>query len=45
MPISKEIKRLLEDEKYLDTILLDGSNKAGKIATKKIEEMKELVGF
>jgi tryptophanyl-tRNA synthetase len=44
-PISKEIKKLLGDEKYLDSILLDGSNKADKIASKKIKEMKELVGF
>tara|TARA_B100000787_G_scaffold166393_1_gene151580 strand:+ start:1 stop:750 length:750 start_codon:yes stop_codon:yes gene_type:complete len=44
-PISKEIKRLLNDEKYLDTILLEGSEKADKIAAKKIKEIKELVGF
>ena len=44
-PISKEIKKLLNDEKYLDTILLEGSNKADKIASKKIKEIKELVGF
>jgi tryptophanyl-tRNA synthetase len=44
-PISKEIKKLLEDSKYLDHILLDGSNKADKIASKKIKEIKELVGF
>ena len=44
-PISKEIKRLLNDEKYLDSILLAGSDKADKIASKKIKEMKELVGF
>jgi len=44
-PISKEIKKLLEDEKYLDLILLQGSNKAEAIASKKIKEMKELVGF
>ena len=44
-PISKEIKRLLEDEKYLDSILLEGSDKADKIASKKIKEIKELVGF
>ena len=44
-PISKEIKKLLNDEKYLDTILLEGSDKADKIASKKIKEMKELVGF
>ena len=44
-PISKEIKRLINDEKYLDEILLKGSEKADKIASKKIKEIKELVGF
>jgi len=44
-PISKEIKKLLNDEKYLDAILLEGSVKADKIASKKIKEIKELVGF
>ena len=44
-PISKEIKRLLEDKNYLDLILLEGSDKADKIASKKIKEMKDLVGF
>jgi tryptophanyl-tRNA synthetase len=44
-PISKEIKKLLEDQKFLDSILLEGSDKANKIASKKMKEMKELVGF
>jgi tryptophanyl-tRNA synthetase len=44
-PISKEIKKLLNDESYLDSILLKGSEKAAKIASKKIKEIKELVGF
>ena len=44
-PISKEIKKLLNDEQYLDAILLEGSNKADKIASKKIIEIKQLVGF
>ena len=44
-PISKEVKKLLSDEKYLDEILLNGSNKADIIAVKKIKEIKELVGF
>ena len=44
-PISKEIKKLLEDQKFLDSVLLEGSDKADKIASKKIKEMKELVGF
>ena len=44
-PISREIKKLLNDENYLDKILLEGSNKANKIASKKIKEIKDLVGF
>jgi tryptophanyl-tRNA synthetase len=44
-PISKEVKRLLKDEKYLDEILLKGSEKADKIASKKVKEIKKLVGF
>ena len=44
-PISKEIKKLLDDTKYLDDILMDGSNKADKIASKKIKEIKQLVGL
>jgi len=44
-PISKEIKKLLKDERYLDSILLEGSQKADRIASKKIIEIKELVGF
>ena len=44
-PISKKIKELLNDEKYLYTILLEGSKKADIVASKKIKEIKELVGF
>jgi len=44
-PISNEIKKLLNDEKYLDEILLKGCEKADKIASKKIKEIKKLVGF
>ena len=45
LKISKEIKKLLEDQKFLDSVLLEGSDKADKIASKKMKEMKELVGF
>ena len=45
MPISEEIKKLLEDINFLDLVLLEGSNKADKIASKKMKKMKELVGF
>ena len=45
IPISKEIKKLLEDHSYLDSILLDGVERANKIASKKIKNIKEIVGF
>ena len=44
-PISQEIKKLLSDKKYLDEILLDGVEKANSIASKKMERIKEIVGF
>ena len=44
-PISKEIKKLLDDKQYLDKILLDGVEKANLISSKKIERIKEIVGF
>ena len=45
MPISQEIKKLLEDINFLDSVLLEGSDKADTIASKKMKKMKELVGF
>ena len=45
IPISEEIKKLLQDQSYLDSILLDGVEKANKIASKKIKNLKEIVGF
>ena len=45
MPISDEIKKLLKDQSYLDSILLNGVENANKIASKKIKNIKEIVGF
>ena len=44
-PISLEIKKLLNDKSYLDNTLLDGVEKADKIASQKIKRIKEIVGF
>ena len=44
-PISKKIKQLLGDKAYLDTILVDGGNKANEIASKKVIKMKKILGF
>ena len=44
-PISVEIKKLLNDQLYLDNILSDGADRANVIASKKIKKIKEIVGF
>ena len=44
-PITKEIKKLLNDKNYLDKILQEGCIKASEIASKKIKKIHEIVGF
>ncbi|MDC3023125.1 tryptophan--tRNA ligase [Candidatus Pelagibacter sp.] len=44
-PISKEIKKLLSDQSYLDKILEEGSKKADEIASKKIKKIHDIMGF
>ncbi|MBD1158484.1 tryptophan--tRNA ligase, partial [Pelagibacterales bacterium SAG-MED17] len=44
-PISDEIKKLINDNEYLDNILVQGACKAEEIAEKKIKEMKKIIGF
>ena len=44
-PISSEIKKLLNDKKYLDNILEEGSKKASEIASKKVKKIHEILGF
>jgi tryptophanyl-tRNA synthetase len=44
-PISLEIKKLLNDQAYLNNILQEGAEKANLIASKKIQNIKEIVGF
>ena len=45
MPISIEIKKLLSEKNYLDSILAEGSKKAAEIASKKLKKIHEIVGF
>ncbi len=45
IPISDEIKKLLNEQTYLDSVLLDGVEKADKIASKKVKNIKEIIGF
>ena len=44
-PISQEIKKLINDEEFLDKILLDGHKKANNISSNKIKKMHEIIGF
>ena len=44
-PISKEIIRLLQNKDYIDKILKEGSEKADKQASQKINEIKKIIGF
>ena len=44
-PISVEIKKLLSEKNYLNQILLDGNEKANKIASKKVNEIHNIIGF
>ncbi len=44
-PIGKKIEALLKEREYLDTILEEGARKANDLASKKIKELKRLVGF
>ena len=43
--ISSEMKKLLKDQNYLESILRDGCQKANEIAKKNIEDLKNLIGF
>ena len=44
-PISNEINKLQKDKSYIDGILKEGGEKANAIASKKVEEMKKIIGF
>ena len=44
-PISKEIKKLLSEKSFLDKILIEGHEKAHKIASNKMKKIHEIMGF
>ena len=44
-PISQEINKLLKNKDYIDKILEDGSKKANIYASKKVKDMKKIIGF
>ena len=44
-PLSSEISKLQNDIKYIDEILQEGSRKANEISSKKVHDMKKIIGF
>ena len=44
-PISNEINKLQKDPKFIDEVLYEGAQKAEEIASKKIKEIKKVIGF
>ncbi len=45
IPISLEIRKLLNEKNYLDQILSEGCKKADEIASEKVKKIHEIVGF
>ena len=44
-PISKEIKKLIQDPSFIDKVLQEGSEKAYELSSKKIKDIKKKFGF
>ena len=44
-PISIEMNKLKKDKNFIKKVLIDGNAKANEISSKKIVEMKKIVGF
>jgi len=45
LPISNEINKLQKDSGFIDNVLKEGAEKAEAIASKKVREMKKIIGF
>ena len=44
-PISNEINKLQKDSKFIDEVLYEGGRKAEETASRKIKEIKKILGF
>jgi tryptophanyl-tRNA synthetase len=44
-PIGTEMKKLVQDPAYIDSVLADGSARARAIAAKTMDSVKDIVGF
>ena len=45
LPISKEMKKLMRDNVYLDSIMRDGKDKAIAVAEPVLKQVFEIIGF
>ncbi|WP_458759116.1 tryptophan--tRNA ligase [Afipia sp. TerB] len=44
-PIGAEMKRLTQDQAYVDSVLIDGAERANAIASETMNAVKDIVGF
>ena len=44
-PVSLKMKEIQKDNNFIDDILKQGAEKADKIASKKVDEIKKIIGF
>ena len=44
-PIAAEMKRLTADEAYVDSVLVDGADRARAIASETMNAVRDIVGF
>ena len=44
-PIGAEMKKLTGDPAFIDSVLADGSERAGAIARKTMDAVKDILGF
>ena len=44
-PIGTEMKRLVQDPAYIDSVLGDGSARAQALASETMKSVKDIVGF
>jgi len=44
-PIGSEMKKLLQDPVYIDSVLADGSQRAQVLAAETMKAVKDIVGF
>ena len=44
-PINEEMRRLMDDPGFIDSVLADGGERAGSIADKTMKDVKEIIGL